>query len=108
GGNLVEQLCSGVYQQSAAISQGENDLVTHAHTAQNKMSRDIYTGTYADDLLERVGERIFVVPPAQVQLDRQALGIYLGLALLVCLVGAGAQIVSVLRLQPARVLTGKE
>lgn len=108
GGNLVEQLCSGVYQQSAAISQGENDLVTHAHTAQNKMSRDIYTGTYADDLLERVGERILVVPPAQVQLDRQALGIYLGLALLVCLVGAGAQIVSVLRLQPARVLTGKE
>ena len=36
-------------------ARGENDLVTHAHTAQNKMSRDIYTGTYADDLLERVG-----------------------------------------------------
>ena len=34
--------------------------------------------------------------------------IMIALALLVCLVGAGAQIVSVLRLQPARVLTGKE
>lgn len=108
GGNLVENLCSGVYQQSAAISQGENDLVTHAYTAQNKMSRDIYTGTYGDDLLDRVGERILVYPQAQARLDQQALGVYVGLILLVCAVSVGAQSIAVFRLRLIQVLMRKE
>lgn len=107
GSPLVENLCNGVYEQSAAISQGENDLVKHAHTAQNKFSLDVYRSSYAVELLDRVGERVTVYPKAKATLDRWSLTMYLLLTSGVSLLAVLVQAVSVLRLKPARILTGK-
>ena len=107
GSSLVENLCNGVYQQSAANSQGENDVAMHAQTAQNKTSLEVQMGSYADNLLERDGERIIVYPQAQAQLENWSLTAYLLAAAGAALLAVLMQAVSVFRARPAHILTGK-
>ena len=107
GSSLVESLCNGVYQQSAANSQGENDVTMHAQTAQNKTSLEVQMGSYADNLLERDGERIMVYPQARAQLEGWSLTAYLLAAAGAALLAVCMQAASVFRARPAHILTGK-
>lgn len=108
GSQLVENLCNGVYQQSAALTQKGNDIAKHAQTAQNKIPYEIYVGTFATDLaLYRAGDRVMVYPQARATLESWSLTAYLLAAAIAALLAVLMQAGSVFRLRPARMMAGK-
>ena len=64
-------------------------------------------GSYADNLLERDGERIMVYPQARAQLEGWSLTAYLLAAAGAALLAVCMQAASVFRARPAHILTGK-
>ena len=108
GTPLVENLCNGVYQQSADLNQKENDIAKHTSNAQDQYIANAGMPTYGYTfVMQGTGERIMVYPKAAAKLDGWSLGAYLVLVAGVSLLAVCIQAGSVVRLKPARILTGK-
>ncbi len=104
---LAESLTSDVYEQNAADVQGQNNMVSYARAEQSGYSIDKLGPQALSDLVSDVMPNIVVPPQPKAQVDGAAVGAYfaavLALALAAVLIQAGA----VLRLKPAKILTGK-
>jgi len=104
---VVENMAESTYTQQAVLQQGENDMVTYAHRAQSGYSRDVLMGSAWADLIYRSSYDVLVPPIAKAQVDNFAVLIYVVLVTSLVFISIVIQMVSVLRIKPARILTGK-
>ncbi len=104
---VIEYLCSGVYQQSADLTQQENDLIRQAALAQDQVATTVEMSEFSSALLGNEPGRVVTYPQAEPKLDAWSLGAYLILVLAASLLAVGIQAGAVFRLKPAQILTGK-
>ena len=104
---VVEGMAESTYTQQAVLQQGENDIITYAHRAQSGYSRDVLMGSAWLDLISRSSYDVLVPPIAKAQVNNFAVLIYVILVKTLVFISIIIQMVSILRIKPARILTGK-
>ena len=104
---IVENMAESTYTQQAVLQQGENDIITYAHRSQSGYSRETLLGSAWMDLFLRSSYDVLVPPIAKAQVDNFAVLIYVVLVTTLVFISIIIQMVSVLRIKPARILTGK-
>ena len=102
---LTEMLCNGVYEQTAADTQSENDSITfgftlNAHGEPAELNEHYMSTTLSSGEQENVE----VFPQAEVQADPQAMAAYAGIILAAALLALLAQGAATLRAKPAKIL----
>jgi len=104
---VVENMAESTYTQQTVLQQGKNDITTYAHRAQSGYSREILLGSAWLDLISRSSYDVLVPPIAKAQVNSFAVLIYVILVTILVFISIIIQMVSVLRIKPARILTGK-
>jgi len=104
---LVEGLSNDVYSQNAVQQQGVNDVTTYAHISQNNVSREILAGAAFIDLIFRLSYNVIVAPQPLIEINKVSIIAYILLSVALVFISIVIQMVSVLRIKPARILTGK-
>lgn len=103
---IVNNIGTSVFKQTELLAQGANDVATYAQMITSETSSDIVDGG-GMDILARFSYNVSVFPNPEPIVSAAVIFAYLIFSLLAIILSVVIQLAFVLRIKPARILTGR-